>query len=256
MAYETLLVATSSQTLTVTLNRPKHHNALTDAMLEELHAVLDAAEDLPGCRLISIQGAKGVFCNGMDLEDTGSLQAGSNPSPKSARFFNLLKRLTTIDKVIVSLVDGRAVGGGVGLVAASDFVFASERVQFSLPEALWGLLPCSVAPFLIRRVGFRAAYAMTLSTMPITAGSAERLGLVDEVCSDPTIPLQRLLLRIAKLDLTTIAAAKRYFARLVPISQEIEAAALTEFENLFSSESVQLALARFNNPQRSFPWER
>jgi 3-carboxymethyl-3-hydroxy-acyl-[acp] dehydratase len=257
VSYETLIVAQTGRAVAVTLNRPAHENALTDLMMDELHAALDMAERLPACRMVVIQGANGIFCGGMDLADAGDSPTMADHSAfRRARFFSLLRRFTTIPRAVVSVVDGSAIGGGVGLAAASDFVLASERAKFSLPEALWGLLPCSVAPFLMRRIGFQASYAMTLSTLPISAHRAERFGLVDEVCHDPQIPLRRLAARVTRLEEATVAAGKRYFARLWPISEEMEVAALSEFERLFTSASVQHAIAAFNGPGRSFPWER
>src|SRR5204863_9100504 len=113
-----------------------------------------------------------------------------------AAFFGLLRRFTTVGRVIVSIVDGRVTGGGVGLVAASDLVYATERSSFGLPEALWGLLPCCVLPFLIRRVGYQPAYAMALSTQPVSAQEALRSHLVDAVADDPTALVRRLAARV------------------------------------------------------------
>lgn len=255
MAYDTILAAASPDTLTVTLHRPARRNALSDAMLRELHAALDAAERSPDCRLFVLRGTGGAFCAGMDLEEAaGALGAGEER--RGAPFFGLLRRFTASRCVVVALVDGPAEGGGVGLAAASDFVFASERARFGLPEALWGLLPSSVLPFLLRRTGFRAAYAMTLSTLPLDAREAERAGLVDAVAADPALPLQRLAARVTKLDPTTIAGAKRAFGRLAPISDEVEAAALRELDALLESAPVRRALAGLAGPRRSWPWER
>jgi hypothetical protein len=61
---------------------------------------------------------------------------------------------------------------------------------------------------------------------------------------------------VSKLDPETIARAKRSFGRLVPISDEVEAAALRELDDLFASAHVQRAIAGFTGPARSFPWER
>lgn len=250
MACQTIHAAPSAHALTVTLDRPSRQNALSDAMIAELHDALDAAER--SSRLFVIRGSDGVFCGGMDLEDA----AGDGSKHRGAEFFRLLRRFTTTSCIVVSLVDGRADGGGVGLAAASDFVFASERSRFGLPEALWGLLPCALLPFLLRRVGFQAAYAMTLSTLPMTARKAEQIGLVDEVADDPASPLQRLASRVTKLEGSTIAAAKGYFVRLAPITAETETAALDELDGLFDSAFVQQAIAGFTGPRRSFPWER
>jgi polyketide biosynthesis enoyl-CoA hydratase PksH len=256
MAYQTLLAAMSPHTLTVTLNRPARHNALNDAMLGELHAALDAAERSPDCRMFVVQGGGGVFCTGMDLAEAAGELGTAGPTPDRAQFFRLLRRFTASPRVVVSIVDGRAEAGGVGLAAASDFVFASERASFGLPEALWGLLPSSVLPFLVRRTGSRIAYSMTLSTLPIDARKAEQVGLVDVAAGDPTLPLQRLASRVTRLDPATIAAAKRAFGRLTPISDEIEAAALRELDELFASGPVRRALAELAGPRGSLPWER
>lgn len=255
MTSETIRMATSPYALTVTLHRPSRHNALNDTMIRELHAALDAAERAPDCRMFVLQGAGGVFCTGMDLEDAAS-ELGSGATHRAAPFFQLLRRFTTSPRVVVSIIDGRVEGGGVGLAAASDFAFASERARFGLPEALWGLLPSSVLPFLLRRTGLRTAYAMTLSTLPIDARKAEQAGLVDAIDDEPARPLQQLAARVTKLDPATIVAAKRSFARLAPISEEVEAAALRELDELFASPFVQRAIARFIGPERSFPWER
>jgi polyketide biosynthesis enoyl-CoA hydratase PksH len=254
MTYSTLSVTTTAHALMVTLHRPERQNALNDAMLEELHAALDSAENTPGCRAFVMQGGGGTFCTGMDLEEAAQEVSGGSWKTR-ARFFRLLRRFTTSPRLVVSVVDGRSEGGGVGLVAASDFVFASERARFSLPEALWGLRPASVLPFLIRRTGFQLAYSMTLSTLPIDARKAEHGGLVDTVAEDPRVPLQRLLARAAKLDPATINGCKRALRELAPISDEDEAAALRELDDLFASAFVQRAFAALSGPIRRFPWE-
>src|SRR4051794_9928286 len=184
MVSETILVARSAHALTVTLHRPSRHNALNDATIRDLHGALDAAERALDCRMFVLQGIGDAFCTGMDLEDAAA-DLGRRVSNRAAPFFRLLRRFTESSCVVVSIVDGRAEGGGVGLAAASDFVFASARARFGLPEALWGLLPSSVLPFLLRRTGVRTAYAMTLSTLPIDARKAEQAGLVDAVGDDP-----------------------------------------------------------------------
>lgn len=255
MGHDTILVASSPRQLTVTLHRPSRQNALSDTTIRELHAALDEAEQAPDCRMVVVQGAPGVFCSGMDLDDAAA-EFGRSTSRRAAPFFQLLRRFTTSPRVIVSIVDGRAEGGGVGLAAASDFVFASKRASFGLPEALWGLLPSSVLPFLLRRTGPQTAYAMTLSTLPIDAHKAEQIGLADVVVDDPARASRRLAARVTKLEPATVIAAKRAFARLAPISEEVEAAALREHDELFESAFVQRAIARFTGPERSFPWER
>lgn len=172
-------------------------------------------------------------------------------------YFALLERLTTIGRIVVAQVDGHAVGGGVGLVAASDFVHATDRSRFSLPEALWGLLPCSVLPFLIRRVGFQRAYAMALGTLPVAAREAAVHGLVDELAEDPGPALRRLLFRASKLDPATVADLKRYMRRLWIVDEHTRQTAVEEFVRLMSSDRVRDRIAGFADlaagPGRDLP---
>jgi polyketide biosynthesis enoyl-CoA hydratase PksH len=254
--YETMRVEERGETLRVVLDRPKRQNSINDVLLAELHAVLDRAERSPGLRIVALEGTGPVFCSGMDFAD--ALRDGQVQDDVAMRggaeFFALLRRFTTVGRMVVSIVDGRVTGGGVGLVAASDFVYATERSSFGLPEMLWGLLPCCVLPFLIRRIGFQPAYSMTLSTLPVTARQAERVHLVDEVVVDAEPVLRRLGSRLTKLDEVTIADGKRYFGQMWLPTKELEHSATTEFSRLMSSPAVQRRIANFTNRQQ-LPWE-
>jgi polyketide biosynthesis enoyl-CoA hydratase PksH len=240
----------------LTLQRPDLNNSLSTAVLADLRRGLDQAERTPGCRLVVIEGSGGTFCTGMDF---GEAAAPDGDAAESARrggeeFLALLTRITTIGCAVIAKVDGRVVGGGVGIAAASDLVYATPRSSFSLPEALWGLLPCCVLPFLIRRTGFQPAAAMALSTLPVTAEQALRTHLVDEVADDPEAPVRRVRQRLSKIDPATIADLKRYLRGQWFLSADMQAAAVTEFTRLMSSQAVQGRITDFATRQ-VFPWE-
>ncbi|WP_155372897.1 enoyl-CoA hydratase-related protein [Catellatospora vulcania] len=255
MGYETIETAPRNATLTITLRRPEAENSIDDTMVRELGEALDEAEADAACRVVVIEGGDGVFSTGMDLVGAADGMVDHDRATRGgAAFFGLLKRLTTIPRVVVAKVDGRVAGGGVGLAAASDFVFATPRSTFSLPEALWGLLPCCVAPFLIRRVGFQKAYAMSLSTQPVSALQAEACSLADQVSGDLDPVVRRLTFRSSKLQESTIADLKRYYARMWIMSAETEQAAVGELARLMSSGDVKGRLSDFARRQR-FPWE-
>jgi polyketide biosynthesis enoyl-CoA hydratase PksH len=254
--YRMLRVRAEPGLLWATLDRPRQQNTINGAVLAELHAVLDQAERSPDCRLVVLAGTDGVFCTGMDFADASRTDGDSTALAErgGAEFLGLLKRFTTVPRAVVSVVDGRVAGGGVGIAAASDFVYATPRSTFGLPEALWGLLPCCVLPFLIRRVGFQPAYAMTLSTLPVTADQAYRTHLVDEVAEDAELPIRRLRLRLSKLDGSTIADLKRYLRGMWFLSEEMERSAVGEFTRLMSSPAVRERISSFAT-QQVFPWE-
>jgi polyketide biosynthesis enoyl-CoA hydratase PksH len=253
---ETLRVRDDGDVLRVVFDRPHRQNAINDVLLAELHAVLDRAERSPECRIVTLSGNGGVFCTGMDFADATSTGAATDDLAERGgrQFLGLLKRLTTVPRVVVSIVDGRVAGGGVGVAAASDFVYASGRSTFGLPEALWGLLPCCVLPFLVRRVGFQPASAMTMSTLPVPAGRAHQLHLVDEVADDAEPALRRLRMRLRRIDPDTIADLKAYLRGMWALSDDMERAAVTEFSRLMSTGLVRDRIAGFASNQ-VLPWE-
>ncbi|NEC18255.1 enoyl-CoA hydratase-related protein [Streptomyces parvus] len=258
MEYRALRVRRQPEALRIVIDRPEQDNSINGELIEDLHAALDLAEADPALRLVVLEGAGPVFCSGMDFADAardGAAGGGRTlPTEGGRAFYGLLKRFTALPRIVVSVVDGRVTGGGVGLVAASDFVYASEHSSFALPEALWGLLPCCVTPFLIRRIGFQPAYAMTLSTLPVTAARAAELRLVDEVTDGAERALRRLASRITKIDASVIADGKRYFARMGTSPEELEEVAVTEFARLMSSPAVHDRIAGFAT-ERRMPWE-
>lgn len=239
----------------LTLDRPESHNTITDDVLEGLHHAIDAAEADPRCTALVLRGGAGIFCTGMDLDQVRTGPKDQALGSAAELFFDLLMRFTTSALTVIAVVDGRAAGGGVGLVAASDFVLATPRSQFSLPEALWGLLPCCVLPFLVRRTGLQRAHAMALSTLPLTADRAAQIGLVDEVATDLEIPLRRLLGRVTKLRPATVAALKGYVAELGPIDATARQRAVQEFGSLAASAGFREVLDRYQR-ERRYPWER
>lgn len=273
--HRTMRVEPDRGRLTVTLTRPGERNSITRDLITELGAALDLAERTSDCRVVVLRAEGDTFCSGMDLSGVAAAEAGADAGAGAGagagafseggahradgtdgsdagdsrkggeEYFALLERLTTIGRIVVAQVDGHVVGGGVGLVAAADFVHATDRSRFSLPEALWGLLPCSVLPFLIRRVGFQRAYAMALGTLPVAAREAAVHGLVDELAEDPGPALRRLLFRASKLDPATVADLKRYARRLWILDEHTQRTAVDEFVRLMSSDRVRDRIADF-----------
>lgn len=238
----------------VCLESPDGNNALDDGTIARLARALDDAEADAGCRVLAVEGARGVFSTGMDLARAGGGGGTDGTDGTAAAFFDLLDRFTSVPLVVVSVVDGTVAGGGVGVAAASDLVFASQRSTFALPEALWGLLPCCVLPFLVRRVGFQRAYAMTLTTQPVDAAAAHAAGLADDLRADPAGALRQLAFRAGKLDTDTIGSLKRYARTLHPVTEQTRRTAVEELSRLMALPAVRGNLAAFAADGR-FPWQ-
>ncbi|HEY6795201.1 MAG TPA: enoyl-CoA hydratase-related protein [Kineosporiaceae bacterium] len=229
---------------------------IDDTLVARLSRGLDHAEDDERCRIVLLSSPlAGVFSTGMNLVGAARAEdAGQATRRTGAAFFDLLERFTRTPRIVVSLVEGQVAGGGLGLVAASDLVLSGERSSFALPEALWGLLPCVVLPFLARRVGFQKAYSLALTTQPIDAGGALACGLADDVRADPGQAVRQLAYRAARLDPATIGDLKRYAHRMNPLPADTRAAALTELGRLLAEPPVRRRLAAFADHGR-YPWE-
>jgi polyketide biosynthesis enoyl-CoA hydratase PksH len=257
MDYKTIIVKESDWGLTITLNRPQQRNSLNRILLNEVNQVFAGAEKNSQCRIVIVEGQPGIFCSGQDFEEVADQSGGNEPTPAKASsnpYLETLKRFTTTSKIVISVVDGQAMAGGVGLAAASDLVIATPRSQFALSEALWGLLPAIVMPFLIRRVGFQVAYRMALTTMPVSALEAYEAHLVDEVSETPRESIRRWGLRLSRLDEITITKMKQLARLINPIDEDVE------------NQMVSYSLERFSDPQtiqkisnyikyKKFPWE-
>lgn len=255
MAYKTLLITEFPHGLAVTFNRVEQRNALNSELLSELHHFLDEVEKNSACRIIVLRGQQGFFCTGMDFQEmTLATPKGEKAQSLAANYMTLLRRIALFPKVIIAEADGLVMAGGVGLVVASDIAIATSKSQFTLSEALWGLLPANVLPYLIRRVGFQKAYIMTLTTQTITAAEAYAIHLIDELNDKPDEALRKLLPRLARLDEQTVRDMKNYFRKLWIIDEEMEKTALLELARLTQEPRIQNNIKRYLE-QGKFPWE-
>ncbi len=256
LKFETLLAHENGPRLTLTISRPHRANSINSTLIRELGEALDAAESSEHCRIVVLEGSPGVFCTGMDFQETATEPGQSAvESVRAAEYMNLLKRLALCSRIVIARLDGKVIAGGVGLAAASDLTIATARTEFSLSEALWGLLPCCVLPFLIRRVGFQKAYAMTLTTRAISAAEAHAIQLVDELTEDPDEALRKMSLRLTMIAPETVLDLKRYFQKMWFVSAEMERLAVDEITRLAAQPRVQQNIANYVT-HRKFPWER
>ncbi|HEX6565742.1 MAG TPA: enoyl-CoA hydratase-related protein [Chthoniobacterales bacterium] len=255
MAFATLVVKEGFRQLTAQISRPESANSLNQTLIRELHQALDWAEATPDGRTFVLEGLPGVFCTGLDFHDAAEPASIPSGSDQATEYFRLLKRLTLSPRIVVCRVDGKVIAGGIGLVAASDIVLATARAEFSLPEALWGLLPCCVLPFLLRRLGYQKAYFLTLTTRPMTAAEAFSNHLVDELSENLDDAIRKLSLRLNLLDDRVILDLKHYFQQIAGISPEIEKIAVQEINRLAGQTYVRENIN--NYIQRGvLPWEK
>jgi polyketide biosynthesis enoyl-CoA hydratase PksH len=119
---------------------------------------------------------------------------------------------------------------------------------------MWGLLPACVLPYLVRRVGYQPAYAMTLTTDRIDADAALRCHLVDTVSSDLDDALRKLLLRLMRLDPRTVLDLKTYFRHMWFLDEPMREAAVAESARLALEPRVAQNISRFV-ADGAYPWD-
>lgn len=185
--------------LFVTLNQPAIRNPLGPEIVEEIQRMLDTAQEDASIRAVVFRGAGETFSAGGNLAKfearRDSVPPPGGPDPIAAsnrRFGDFLLRLTLFPKPVVALVQGAAVGGGMGLVCAADIAVCAADAKFALTETSIGLLPAQVLPFVMDRVGPHNARRLMLTAERVTAREALRIGLVDIVEEGPAALTARL----------------------------------------------------------------
>lgn len=190
MASEHLLLAHAHGVLWVTLNEPATRNALSPEMVAELSQVIAHAAQDPSVRALVLRGSEGFFSAGGNVGNFQSrLQAdahgGEDPVVSRNRAFgHVLQALTALPMPVMAVVEGAAMGGGMGLACCADIVLATEDARFALSETGLGLIPAQIAPFVQTRVGRRVALRLGLSGERVSGALAVQLGLVDALAKD------------------------------------------------------------------------
>ena len=205
-----LRIERDDDVLRVTLSRPETRNAFDDALITELS---DAFVDVGTVRAVVLAGEGPTFCSGADVEwmrRSVGLSEEQNVADANA----LRRMLEAVDRCpapVVAVVQGHALGGGVGLVAAADIAIAHERAAFAFSEVKLGIIPAVISPYALRKIGESAARRYFVTGERFDAATALRIGLVHEVTADPAGALASILGELR----TAAPRAARHAKRLV-----------------------------------------
>ncbi len=174
--------------LTVWLNRPEARNALSQEMVADMMAVIDAIKDDRTVRGVTFRGAGGVFCAGADLKAFQSaFDADVDPadihalSQTAGRFF---AAVDAMPQFTLMRVDGAAMAGGFGLACAGDMLIAAQDAKFALTETRIGITPAQIAPIVAARIGAARARRLMLTSQTLVGAPALEIGLVDALGAD------------------------------------------------------------------------
>jgi methylglutaconyl-CoA hydratase len=172
--------------LTVSLNRPEHHNALNRALVRELTETISTKVIRGQTRVVILAGHGKSFCAGADLQEV--LENSSAGYEKAMQdglaLYDLLYSISRCPAPVIGRIDGWAIGGGMGLVSCCDLVVATERARFGFSEVRLGLIPAIITPFVLSRIHPRDARQLYLTGQRFDAQRAREIGLVDRVVAD------------------------------------------------------------------------
>lgn len=212
---KTLEVTRTGGRLDVTLARPEVRNAFDDTLIVELTRVLEEAASDPDLRVLVLRGAGKVFCAGADLNwMKAAASHGMDENVRDAMVMGgLFKTLEAMPCPTVSIVQGAALGGGTGLVAATDIAIVAEDAKFGFTEVRLGIAPAVISAFVLRRIG-RGAARRYFSTGEIFDGRrAEAIGLASEAV--PAEALEEVAEKVIAQILSVGPAATRASKALV-----------------------------------------
>lgn len=187
MAASEIEYDSSGAVATVSINRPRRRNALTEGMLSEILACVERAESDDQIKAIILRGEGPSFCAGFDLSDPAAFYGdatGADAQRHAIRVLRkraeLMRSLFLAMKPVVARVQGSCIGVGSYLVLVSRFAIVSEDAVLGFPEerhgsggAVW------VHPFLVAQCGIKRANELVTTGRKIEAEEAERLGLVN-----------------------------------------------------------------------------
>ncbi len=188
--FETIDIAVDQRGVArLTLNRPEKHNAMSTQMIAELTSAAAALGKDENVRLVVLTGAGKSFCAGGDLGWMQD-QMAADPATRfteARKLAEMLNALNTLPKPLIGALQGNAFGGGVGMAAVCDIAIGVNSLKMGLTETRLGLIPATIGPYVVARMGEARARRVFMSARLFDASEAVDLGLLAE-----TVPAEGL----------------------------------------------------------------
>ena len=235
----------------ITLLDGEGGNRLNPSFLSEFSSALHHLSLNEDAKFIIIRSRGKNFCLGMDLVALEEGKASIEPVIKAVHdYTTLLSDIYHCKKTVVCLIDGPVKAGGMGITAACDVVLASDKASFELSEALIGIIPANVLPYLFMlRVSPQKARYMVLTSAQLNAEKAMNIGLVDEVFSSEGFEkgVKSICRQIMRTSPQAVSVFKDFTHKFLEsdFSERKELAEKTLFD-LIKEESVLAAVKNFN----------
>lgn len=231
------------------LNRPEKRNAMNETMQAEIVMALEEVEAQNG-RLCVITGEGNVFCAGADLNwmrkmKDFSFEENVKDSKKLALMF---RKIREVPFITVAAVNGHAIGGAVGIIAACDIAVAKKGSMFSFGEVKLGIVPAVIGPYIVAKTNQSAARYYMLTGERFDANRAYEIGLVHKVFDENEFGegLKYTLIQVLTGGKKSQKTIKRLLDHISPVpSKEIEDYTVDVIARARISEEGQEGIAAF-----------
>jgi enoyl-CoA hydratase len=190
------------------LDSPHNRNALSAALVEQLHRGLRDAAGEPGVRAVVLGHTGGTFCAGADLAEASGGDAFEAAAARGRELSALLRAILELPLPVVGAIDGHVRAGGLGLVGACDIVVAGPASTFALTEARVGVAPAIISLTLLPKLTARAAGRYYLTGEKFGADEAARIGLVTVATDDVEATVGAVTAELGRASPQGLAASK------------------------------------------------
>jgi len=217
MSYTTIALNIDSRGVAyLRLDRAEKHNAMSALMIEEITDATSELEQNSTVRVVVLEAAGKTFCAGGDLEwMKEQMYAGREQRITEARkLADMLYKLNSLSKPLIGKIQGNAFGGGVGMMSVCDLTICSKNIKIALAEVKLGLIPATISPYVVARIGETNARKVGLSAKIFDAIQAREFGLVTEIAEDLDAAIEAEISGFLKVAPDAVAATKTLFRHL------------------------------------------
>ncbi|RAV11019.1 enoyl-CoA hydratase family protein [Mycolicibacterium sp. GF69] len=230
----------------LTLDSPHNRNALSTALVEQLHQGFTDAVAEPGVRVVVLGHTGGTFCAGADLSEAAGRDPGELALDRAREMTRLLRRILELPVPVIGAIDGHVRAGGLGLVGACDIVVAGPQSTFALTEARIGVAPSIISLTLLPRMTNRSASRYFVTSEKFGAAQAAEIGLITIAADDVEAGVAELTTAIAKASPQGLATSKALTTAPILETFDRDADRLTEHSaELFVSEQAREGMLAF-----------
>ena len=224
MDFKTIKYEPGDEVTRITFCRPEVHNAFNDDVIYEMTDVFKSMEKDNPPRMVILSGEGKSFCAGADLNWMKRVinQSFEENLKESQALAELFAAIYNFGSPVIGRINGAAIGGGVGFVAACDIAIAAESAIFSFSEVKIGLVPACIGPYVVKKIGEGKARQFFITGERLKAEKAFEIGLLSAIVKDDELDnaVNNLVNMIMSSGPEAVAVAKKLVSSVPNMSEE------------------------------------